>query len=104
MLQQAVAFNHRILCHLRTVAYGGNGILSATGDQARVPVYRALSHTQTSFSSFPFKSCLVKHFRPMFDKRMLNEGIAVDLRLVENARGTDGGSLIDLQDFVAIGG
>ncbi|MGP4884234.1 hypothetical protein ACTXQV_75150, partial [Klebsiella pneumoniae] len=25
-------FNHRILCHLRTVAHGGNGILSATGD------------------------------------------------------------------------
>ena len=47
---------------------------------------------------------MVKDFRPMFDKRVFNEGIAVDLRLVENARGADGGSLIDLQHFVAIGG
>jgi hypothetical protein len=47
---------------------------------------------------------MVKHFRPMFDKSVLDEGIAVDLRLVENARGADGGSLINLQDFVAIGG
>lgn len=104
MLQQAVAFNHRILCHLRTVAHGGNGILSATGDQTRVPVYPGVIAYPDVVFFVPFKSCLVKHFRPMFDKRMLNEGIAVDLRLVENARGADDGSLIDLQDFVAIGG
>lgn len=104
MLQQAVAFNHRILCHLRTVAHGGNGILSATGDQARVPVYPGVIAYPDVVFFVPFKSCTVKHFRPMFDKRMLNEGIAVDLRTVENARGADGGSLIDLQDFVAIGG
>lgn len=80
MLQQAVAFNHRILCHLRTVAHGGNGILSATGDQARVPVYPGVIAYPDVVFFVPFKSCLVKHFRPMFDKRMLNEGIAVDLR------------------------
>jgi hypothetical protein len=40
----------------------------------------------------------------MFDKGVLNKGIAVDLRLMKNARGADGGSLINLQDFVAIGG
>ncbi len=47
---------------------------------------------------------MVKDFRPMFDKSVFDEGLAIDLRLVENARRADGGSLIDLQDLVAIGG
>ena len=52
----------------------------------------------------PLQSCLVEHFCAMFDKSVLDKGIAVDLRLMKNTRGANGGSLINLQDFVAIGG
>ena len=75
-----------------------------TGDQTRVTVYPGVIAYPDVVFFVPLKSCLVKHLRPMFDKRMLNEGIAVDLCLVENARGTHNGSLIDLQHFVTIGG
>ena len=45
---------------------------------------------------------MIEHFGTVFNKSMLNHGIAVDLRLVNNPRGADRGALIYLQHFVGI--
>ena len=85
MLQQAVAFDHRVLRHLRTVAQGGDGVLFTAGDNFRVTVYPGVIADPDVVLIVALQPRLVEDFRPMLNKRVFDKGIAVNLRLVNDS-------------------
>lgn len=104
MLQQAVAFDHRVLRHLRAVAQGGDGVLFPPGDNPRVAINSRVIADPDVVFVVTLQPRAIEDFRPMLNKRVFDKRIAVNLRLVNDARSADRCPLINAQDFVAVGG
>lgn len=47
---------------------------------------------------------MVENLRPMLNKGPFDEGVAVNLRLMDDPRGADRGPLVNLQDFITVTG
>ena len=102
VLDDAVSLDHGILRNLRAVAHRWDGIFIKAGNHAGVTIdLCAVAHPHVvEFVSLEDR--VVEDFGAVLDKGKIHHRLAVDLRLVHNARLADGRLIVDLQDLVMV--
>ena len=102
VFEHAVAFDCGIFRNLSTVAQRRNGIFITAGHNARFAVdFGTVAHPDIILL-IAFQQGEIKHLGPMFNKRELNDGIAINLCLVDHARMGHRGAIINLQYLLVI--